>query len=703
MDEAEGGHRRVGPGLALAALWVIGAVVYAVLGQQNDIPSISPDEFSYGHLARSIADGEGLAWRGISEPMRAALYVYAIAPAWLGSSTTTAFAVSKVLGAVMATSVVVPVWLLARRSVGPALALVPAGLAIAGTWMLVSSSIITENLAYPLGVAALAAMVVAVQRPLSRWLWIALGLAALAMLSRAQLAVLIAVLPLAALADAARHGRGELRAGLDRQRRTLLVGAGLALAGLIIVLVAPSVLGNYEGVQSSGGGLGAFFASAGRHAVGLAAMAGLAPAILVLTFTIQRASWADDEVGPLLAVFWTATLILITQVAWYMAGGDREWHIERYVMYVLPLGMTIIVAGAVRTRPGWKPMLAVTVVLSALMLLAAPMRNVTEEEGVWGVLRPVHAVFGTSTPVSLAIAMLLVGLVAVALAHRDSRRAAGAGAVLAGMLAALTVGVFIVQDVAVWTWRIDVLGEVRKDRPKDLRWLDRAAGGPIGRIAVESNTRGAQTTDFFNRDIAQVYVPDPALGVVSGPVIRGRTCQWNVTADGTLNVGLGCGPIPKRFLLDDPVAKLTFADQRVVSRQRDGARLVEVGEGVPRLRSLVFVQCTPREYRVNLGADGIPRKGGRHATCAPGIRGNLWVDRAGTLEMRFAGGQADHQVAAGGKVFPIPAGRTTTVKVPVPANPTAFEFQLDWEGNGPEFPELQSIDLVQGPTRTPLM
>ena len=90
MDEAQDGHRRVGPALALAALWLIGAVVYAVLGHHNDIPSISPDEFSYGHLARSIADGEGLAWRGIGEPFRAALYMYVIAPAWLVSSTTKA-------------------------------------------------------------------------------------------------------------------------------------------------------------------------------------------------------------------------------------------------------------------------------------------------------------------------------------------------------------------------------------------------------------------------------------------------------------------------------------------------------------------------------------------------------------------------------------------------------------------------------------
>ena len=411
----------------------------------------------------------------------------------------------------------------------------------------------------------------------------------------------------------------------------------------------------------------------------------------------------DDEVGPLLAVFWAATLVIIAQVAWYMAGFDLTWHIQRYLMYVVPLGMTIIVGGAVRTRPSWRPMLAVTVVLSLLMLLAAPMRNVTEEEGVFGVLRPVHAILGTSTPVSLALATLLVGSVAVVLSARESRRAASAGAVLAGLLAALTLGVLIVQDVAVWTWRIDILNEVRKDRPQDLRWLDHTAGGPIARIVAESNTRGAQTTDFFNRDISHTYVPDPAIGVVAGPSIRGKSCTWNVGPDGTLNVGLGCGAIPRRFLLDDPIAKLTFAGQRQIAHERDGSRIVDVGAGVPRLRSLVFVQCTPPEFSVDLGADGIPRWGGRHATCAPGIRGNLWVDRPGTLEMRFAGGEGDHQVAAGGKVFPIPAGRTTTVKIRVPGRPTAFEFQLDWEGEAPEFPQLQAIDLVQGGVRQDLM
>ena len=157
------------------------------------------------------------------------------------------------------------------------------------------------------------------------------------------------------------------------------------------------------------------------------------------------------------------------------------------------------------------------------------------------------------------------------------------------------------------------------------------------------------------------------------------------------------------MLLDDPVAKLTFAGQRVIANNPGGGRIVEVPGGVPRVVSLIFGQCSPRLKRVDLGGDGVPRRVGPISVCAPVIRGNLWVDRPGRLELRFSGGQAAQQVAAGGKVTAIPPGKDTTVTVDVPGRPTAFEFQLDWQGGAPQFPELQAIDLVQGSTRQDLL
>ena len=67
-------------------------------------------------LARSLADGKGLTIRGDAQGLRAALWVYAISPAWLiTSSLVKAYGLTKALGAVLSCLVVVPTWFLARR------------------------------------------------------------------------------------------------------------------------------------------------------------------------------------------------------------------------------------------------------------------------------------------------------------------------------------------------------------------------------------------------------------------------------------------------------------------------------------------------------------------------------------------------------------------------------------------------------------
>ena len=64
--------------LRIAGLYLAAVLLYALLGRRQLIPLISPDEFTYGHLARSLADGHGFTWRGEDVPFRAALYIYAI-------------------------------------------------------------------------------------------------------------------------------------------------------------------------------------------------------------------------------------------------------------------------------------------------------------------------------------------------------------------------------------------------------------------------------------------------------------------------------------------------------------------------------------------------------------------------------------------------------------------------------------------------
>ena len=103
MDEPRIEPARGGRGwpAALAGLYAAAVAIFLLLAGRISLPLINPDEFTYGHLARSIADGDGLSWRGAHEPLRAALYVFAIAPAWLGASTTDAYALAKAEGVLL--------------------------------------------------------------------------------------------------------------------------------------------------------------------------------------------------------------------------------------------------------------------------------------------------------------------------------------------------------------------------------------------------------------------------------------------------------------------------------------------------------------------------------------------------------------------------------------------------------------------------
>ena len=46
--------------LRLGLLYVFSCAAYIALGRGIHVPVIAPDEFTYGELARSIADGHGL-------------------------------------------------------------------------------------------------------------------------------------------------------------------------------------------------------------------------------------------------------------------------------------------------------------------------------------------------------------------------------------------------------------------------------------------------------------------------------------------------------------------------------------------------------------------------------------------------------------------------------------------------------------------
>ena len=99
------------------ALFVLGAVVYAWLSAGRLGPIVDNDEYRWGNLAQSLANGDGYTWRGAGSGVRT-IYPYLVAPAWVFSDGNAAYGIAKDINAVLLSATVWPVWRAARELVG---------------------------------------------------------------------------------------------------------------------------------------------------------------------------------------------------------------------------------------------------------------------------------------------------------------------------------------------------------------------------------------------------------------------------------------------------------------------------------------------------------------------------------------------------------------------------------------------------------
>lgn len=340
--------------LPIALLLLAGTILYVALSLAQPIPGVFPDEFIYQHLARSTAAGDGFAWRGADVPLRAALYVYVISPAWWLASGVDAYQIAKVATAAMSCLTSVAVWSLARRLLPSSLALITAGLSLIGTWMVASSSLLTENLALPLAACALVATVMSLYNPGSRIAAIAIGFAVVASWARLQVVVLVPAILFAHLIDVALAGKAWRERA--RQHRLAIAGsAALILIGAVVVLVSDaSLFGNYSQVVNYRPSIGRIAGKTGLQLIEFTAMTGFLPVLLAVALSTERRAWRDPVVGPLLAVFWPVTLLFALESGAFLAGvSGVQWGIERYMSFAMPLALVLFVvalAGLGRAR-----------------------------------------------------------------------------------------------------------------------------------------------------------------------------------------------------------------------------------------------------------------------------------------------------------------------------------------------------------------
>ena len=540
------------------------------------------------------------------------------------------------------------------------------------------------------------AAVAALRRPGSR-LWIlALAFALLASWARIQLAVLLPALAVAFALDVARAPAAQRAARARAHRLPLAVLGGLSLLGLVVALAHPPVAGDYAGVLDLRPPLGRVLRKSALQLAELTAAAGFVPVLLAAGAATSRTVWRDDRAGPLLAVFWPAALALVAQSAFFLAGFPPAVSgIQRYVVYAVApaLLLTLVLAGDRRLL--LRPQVLGVAALGAIVLLARPaIAMIGEERAAWATSFRVHQLLGLAAAPALAlVALLLLAVTAWIVA-----RAAAPARAVAGVTALLLV-VLAVQDQAAWHQMTTTAKVFRSQLPGDLDWIDRQADGPVALLALTQNAPQYEDLELFNRRISGVYVPPAGL---PGRPIQGRTCTFRFTVTGALKVAPGCGAVPRRFMLDDPAAAITFRDERRSVVDPRIGRLAELGPGTaPRARSVLVLAC-PRASPVFsstspdiVGADA-PR------ACNPTATGSLWLDAPATVALRYRGGRAPHVVTVAGRAHPIAPGADVTVRFPAVKGFSQYTLQQDWTSTEGA-PTLVSGYLEQGRRRTAIL
>jgi len=466
----------------VAALVLAAVAVYTFLALRSPLPVLFPDEIRYAGLARALADGHGLTLRGAAVHQPAALYLYVLAPAWaLLSSTVAAFAVAKVIGTVALCAQAVAVWALARVTLrDERLALLPALLCLAGTWMLTAAGTTTEALAMPLTTAALCAAVAALRRPGSRWAWAALALVALAAWARIQLAAIVPALLTAIVLDVLRTPRAGRAARLRGHAPWLAATAALSVAGLVLVLAAPSVTGDYAALVRARPPLSRIAGRTGLQVLEVVALCGVLPFILTLAATLSPRAWRDPDAGPLLALVWPVIAVTTLQSGFFLADfTPATWGIQRYVFYAVPLLLVLGTLVAQRPRLVPAPALAAGAAVTLLVLLARPaITMIGEERAAWATGYRLHQLLGVGVGPSLALVALLTAGALGALRIR-----ARGGSVAVGATAIVLL-VLVVQSQASWHQLLRTTRTFRATFPTDLAWVDHHGSGPVASLAL---------------------------------------------------------------------------------------------------------------------------------------------------------------------------------------------------------------------------
>lgn len=649
------------------ALFAVAAFVYAIIGTQHVLIDLVPDEVQYGKLSQNFARGAGLEFRGVGVGYPP-LWPVLLSWVWHFGSAVEGYQIGKVFGAALASSVVFPAWLLGRELVGTRLALVPAALCVTGAWMVMTALVISENLAYPLAVASLACTVMALRDIRARWVLASAAFAVPAALARTQMFALPLILVLALVLDLARQPAGTRLTRIQARPRWLW---GLVAAGVIVLLTVYAADQSLTGYAlltypvTFGQALGA----TGRQAVTAVNMFAFVPIVAAVALMARRTNWRDDTVGPVLVTLTAAVLVLLPVVGFYEAYGPRH-PIDRYVMYLAPLLFLALVLAP--GRIGRRAALLSALAVAVAMLWIPRTDDGLQLPALLGSQLRIGAlgVFGGDLKLGfVVVALIVAGAGAVALTSASR----GRGLAVA---IALVAGVMVAQA---WTSQARDINLVKNARstlaPPQLDWVDRHVDGPAAELnlALPQNLNIRDSyTDFYNKRVDRMYAA----------VYSYKGCPISIATDGSLIQGGGptCAPWPRYLVVQRTRVFPTLAGQQVLASTPRQGTLIRVPAATPRLVGVVQPPC---QGSFCLGVLGI----------------TLFQQSPGTIAITFGAAAAAHQVSlVGGSRWSLPAGRETTLRLPVQGGSSKLVLPVSWSSSEGAPPLLAVVVQSAGKT-----
>jgi len=518
--------------LWLAALYAVAVAAYVPVALRVTTPWIMFDEVAYGELARSFARVGRFLVRGHTENFGYVYEFFVSIPYALTTHVADAYLWTRVVNVLVMASVIVPVYLLARRVVRPGSAFAAAALAVIVPPMAYTSALMTENAFYPVFCWLALAFVAALERPTARNQLLMLGACVVAYFTRTQAVALFGAALTAPLALAWIERGRPRRLGAFKP----LYGATAAIALLIVVFEAARghgplhLLGGHSDAGTAHYKVGAIVQWTILHLAGLDLALFVLPAAAFVV-VVASARHLDRPLRVYAAVSATLVVWMTLEVAIFASHFSRRIE-ERNLFYVMPLFLIALLAWIERGQPRPSRAGVAAGLIAAVLPLSIPFVSLMNQnaESDTPFLQPWwylgDKVVGRSA-VSIVVAVT-VFLLAAAFFWLSPRFAPALPVVVAlGFL--LT---WIPLETWQFGWPSNARAALAAGLPAQRDWID-AAAGRDAKVAIlwsGQNPYRAWENEFWNESIRNVYnlngeildfgwpqtpvVPDTATGVL---------------------------------------------------------------------------------------------------------------------------------------------------------------------------------------------